>query len=379
MSNVSLESRERRGVRNTHNVISIIFLSLVALMGLSLSIVLLIKNASLQRQEDAVQSELDSLNAEGYYTEAEANKLIETATIQAEENTRNSIKQMIQEKLENGDGATSAIRSLFPEQMVVASSGRYYFFPITDSIEHHGFLETDFEVGEDGFLEYVGDDSTVEIRKGVDVSRFQGDIDWEKVAKAGVDFAIIRAGLRGTTEGKLLTDDYLKNVLMQINIADDYFKANVEGAAANGIDVGVYFYSQALNEDEAKEEVQIILDQIEPYDITYPVVIDIESAESDSARTVNMTSEEYETVARTFCDTVRNAGYKPMIYGNVKSFTLLMDATHLDDYDIWIAYYGLPLYYPYHFDIWQFTSSGKIDGIDGDVDLNICLTDYTHE
>ncbi len=360
--NNSFDTRERRGVRNTHNIISIIFLSLVALMGLSLSIVLLIKNAALQRQEDAVQSELDALNAEGYYTEAEANELFEKVRIETEETTRNSIRQMIQEKLENGEGTTSAIRSLFPDQIVVASSGRYYFFPILDQIEHHGFSESDFEVGEDGFLDYVGEDTSVKVKNGIDVSRFQGSIDWEKVAGAGVEFAIIRAGLRGTTEGKLLTDDY--------------FEANVEGATENGIDVGVYFYSQAVNEKEAVEEVQMLLDLIEPYDIKYPVVIDVESAESDSARTANLSTDEYETVAKTFCDMVKQAGYKPMIYGNVKSFTLLMDAVDVDDYDIWIAYYGLPLYYPYHFDIWQYTSSGRIDGIDGDVDLNICITDY---
>ncbi|RKM57518.1 hypothetical protein D6855_13295 [Butyrivibrio sp. CB08] len=360
--NNSLDTRERRGVRNTHNIISIIFLSLVALMGLSLSIVLLIKNASLQRQEDAVQSELDALNAEGYYTEAEAKELVETVKIETEENTRNSIRNMIQEKLENGDGATSAIRSLFPDQIVVASSGRYYFFPISDKIEHHGFEEADFEVGDDGFLEYVGDDSTVEAKNGIDVSRFQGSIDWEKVAKAGVDFAIVRAGLRGTTEGKLLVDDC--------------FEDNVLGATENGIDVGVYFYSQAVNEEEAKEEVQMILDLIEPYDITYPVVIDVESAESDSARTANLSTDDYELVVETFCKTVKQAGYTPMIYGNVKSFTLLMDAEDVDKYDIWIAYYGLPLYYPYHFNMWQYTSTGRVDGIDGDVDLNICITDY---
>ncbi len=358
----SIDTRERRGVRNTHNIISIIFLSLVALMGLSLSIVLLIKNASLQRQEDAVQSELDALNAEGYYTESEAKELVESVRIETEESTRNSIREMIQEKLENGESTTSAIRSLFPDQIVVASSGRYYFFPITDEIDRHGFTETDFEVGEDGFLEYVGDDPSIHVKKGIDVSRFQGSIDWEKVAAAGVDFAIIRAGLRGTTEGKLLEDDY--------------FVDNVEGATENGIDVGVYFYSQAVNEEEAKDEVQLILDLIEPYEIKYPVVIDVESAESDSARTANLTTDEYELVVETFCQTVRQAGYKPMIYGNVKSFTLLMDAVDVDDYDIWIAYYGLPLYYPYHFNMWQFTSSGRIDGIDGDVDLNICLTDY---
>lgn len=362
MNNNSTDRGERRGVRNTHNIISIIFLSLVALMALSFSIVLLIRNANLQRQEDAVQSELDALNAEGYYTETEAQKLIESARIEAEENTRDSIKKMIQEKLENGEGTTSTIRSLFPEQIVVASNGRYYFFPILDNIDKHGFSETDFEVGDDGFLEYVGEDTSIHVKKGIDVSRFQGKIDWAKVKAAGVEFAIIRAGLRGTTEGKLLSDDY--------------FKDNVEGATANGIDVGVYIYSQALNENEALEEAQMILDLIEPYDIKYPVVIDVESAESENARTAGLTTDEYETAVKAFCDTVKKAGYTPMVYGNVKSFTLLMDATDVDDYDIWIAYYGLPLYYPYHFDIWQYTSSGRVDGIDGDVDLNICITDY---
>lgn len=362
MNNTTLDRGERRGVRNTHNIISIIFLSLVALMALSFSIVLLIRNANLQRQEDAVKSELDALNAEGYYTEIEAQKLVENAKLEAEESTKNSIRAMIQERLEGGDSATTAIRALFPDQIVVASSGRYYFFPITDQIEHHGFSEEDFVEGEDGFLEYVGDDPSVSIKKGVDVSRFQGNIKWDKVKAAGVDFAIVRAGLRGTTEGKLLTDDY--------------FEDNVEGATENGIDVGVYFYSQAVNETEAKEEVQMILDLIEPYEITYPVVIDVESAESDTARTANLSSDDYEKVVEVFCETVRNAGYTPMVYGNVKSFTLLMDAMDVDDYDIWIAYYGTPLYYPYHFNIWQFTSSGSIDGIDGDVDLNIAINGY---
>ncbi len=354
--------RLRKGVRNTQNIISIIFLSLVALMALTFSIVLLIRNANLQRQEDAIRSELDALNQEGYYTEAEASKLVQDAKEEAAEETRNSIKTMIQQKLENGDGATSTIRSLFPDQIVVASSGRYYFFPISDDIEHHGFGEEDFEMGDDGFLKYVGDDSTVEVKNGIDVSRFQGKINWEKVKAAGIDFAIIRAGLRGTTEGKLLTDDF--------------FEDNMEGATENGIDVGVYFYSQAVNKEEAEEEVQLILDLIEPYKVTYPVVIDVESAESDSARTADLTTDDYELVVKTFCDMVSKAGYKPMIYGNVKSYTLLMDAIDIDDYDIWIAYYGTPLYYPYHFNIWQYTSSGRVDGIDGDVDLNICITDY---
>lgn len=357
--------RERRGVRYTHNIISIIFLCLVALMALIFSIVLLIKNATLQREGDAIKSELEALNAEGYYTTAETEKLVETASNEAAEKAKNSLRKMIQDKLESGEGTTSAIRALFPDQMVVAGAGRYYFFPITDKIEHHGFADDDFEMGDDGFLKYVGDDSTVVTRKGIDVSRFQGTIDWEKVADSGIEFAIIRAGLRGTTEGKLLEDEL--------------FKDNAEGAIKNGIDIGVYFYSQAINEEEAREEVQMLLDIIEPYKITYPVVVDIESAESENARTATLSTDSYEAVANTFCEMVKNAGYKPMIYGNVKSYTLLMDAEDVDDYDIWIAYYGTPLYYPYHFDMWQFTSSGSVPGIEGSVDLNICLTDYTSD
>lgn len=354
--------RERRGVRNTQNIISIIFLSLVSLLALSFSIVLLIQNATLQREEDAVKLELEALNSEGYYTTSETKKLIEEAKQKGAEAEAQTIRQSIQDKLENGEGTTYAIRSLFPDQMVVASSGRYYFFPILDTIEKHGFGPDDFEIGEKGFLEYKGNDTSLNIKNGIDVSKFQGEINWAKVKAAGVDFAFIRAGLRGTTEGKLLVDDV--------------FERNIKNALENGIEVGVYFYSQAINEEEAREEVQMVLDLIEPYDVTFPVVIDIESADSDSARTVDMTSDQYEAVAKTFCDTVRNAGYKPMIYGNVKSFTLLMDAADVEDYGLWIAYYGTPLYYPYHFDIWQYSSTGRIDGIDGNVDLNICITDY---
>ncbi|SFB68842.1 glycoside hydrolase family 25 protein [Butyrivibrio sp. YAB3001] len=362
MNNTSQDSRERIGVRNTHNIISIIFLSLVALLALSFSIMLLIKNASLKREEEAVRMELEALNNEGYYTLTEADRLVEEAKKEAEIETTNSIKSKIQSKLEAGEGTTATIRSLFPEQMVVASSGKYYFFPILDSIAHHGFGDEDFVVGDDGFLKYVGNDTNVHVKKGIDVSRFQGKINWKKVADAGIDFAFIRVGLRGTKEGTLLVDDC--------------FSDNIKGATENGIDVGVYFYSQALNEEEAKEELQIVLDNIEPYSIKYPVVIDIESADSDTARTNNMTSDDYENVVRVFCDMVRSAGYKPMVYGNVKSFTLLMDAKDVDDYGIWIAYYGTPLYYPYHFDVWQFSSTGTVDGIEGNVDLDICITEY---
>ena len=355
------DTREKRGVRNSHNIISIIFLSLVAIMALSFSIYLLVKNAILQREEAAFKSELEAITNEGYYTAAETEQRVEEASEEAEERTRASIRESFRQKLESGDGAIAAVRTLFPDQIVVNGSGRYFFFPISDEIEHHGLKDGDFEFTDNGFLKYVGEDDLY-IKQGVDVSRFQGVIDWEKVASDGIDYAMIRAGYRGTTEGKLLQDDR--------------FTENIEGALAAGLDVGVYFYSQAVNKKEAKEEAQLLLDMIEPYDIKYPVVIDIESAESDEARTANLSSDVYEENAKIFCDIVKAAGYKSMIYGNVKSFSLLMDAADVDDYDIWIAYYGTPLYYPYHFNMWQYTSAGKVNGIEGSVDLNICMTEY---
>ncbi|MCR5557656.1 MAG: glycoside hydrolase family 25 protein [Butyrivibrio sp.] len=337
-------------------------MSLVSILALSFCVYLLLINAKLEKEEEAVKLELEAITKEGYYTKAEANQMVEDAKIKASVEATNSLKDKIQSKLEAGEGTTSTIRSLFPEQMVVASGGRYYFLPISDNIEHHGFADTDFEIDDNGYLQYLGNDESVKIANGIDVSRFQGKIDWKKVAESGIDFAFIRVGLRGTSEGKLLVDDM--------------FETNIKGAIENGIKVGVYIYSQALNEEEAKEEARLVLDNIEPYNITYPVVIDIESADSETARTNELTSDEYEIVAKTFCDMVKSAGYEPMIYGNVKSFTLLMDAEDVDEYGIWIAYYGTPLYYPYHFNVWQYSSTGKINGIDGHVDLNICITDY---
>ena len=362
MKNNLQDTREKRGIRNTHNIISIIFLSLVSIMALSFSIFLLVKNAILQREEAAFRNELDSLSSEGYYTYAEVQKMTEEAAKESEERTRESIKDMIRKKLEAGDGAPAAVRALFPDQLVVGNGGKYFFLPISDEIEHHEFKEDDFELVDNGFIEYVGDNTDLNIKQGVDVSRFQGDIDWEKVKGDGIEFAMIRAGYRGSSEGKLLEDDK--------------FVDNIEGALENGIEVGVYFYSQAVNKEEALEEAQILLDMIEPYHVTYPVVIDIESAETDNARTSELSTDEYEEAAKAFCETVKAAGYKPMIYGNVKSYTLLMDAIDVDDYDIWIAYYGVPLYYPYHFNMWQYSSTGKVNGIDGNVDLNICISEY---
>ena len=141
----------------------------------------------------------------------------------------------------------------------------------------------------------------------------------------------------------------------------------------------MYFFTQATSVEEAEEEAKYVLDQIEPYDVTYPVVIDIEAVANENARTADLTPEERTQYCIAFCDMIRKAGYTPMIYGNIKTFMLMLDIQQLEDYEKWYAYYDDQIYYPYAFSIWQYSDSGSVDGIKGKVDMNISFGDWNHE
>ncbi len=199
--------------------------------------------------------------------------------------------------------------------------------------------------------------------KGIDVSAYQGDINWQAVADSGVEFAFIRLGYRGYTQGAL--------------IKDDYFDKNVQEAIASGIDVGVYFVTQAITVDEAKEEAQYVLDNIKYYDITWPIVYDMEGHSSQEARANNISLEKNTEQIVAFCDTIKEAGYTPMVYSNTRWFVSKIDMSQIKDYDIWYAYYRDNVYFPYDFKIWQFSNEGRVNGIVGDVDQNISFVNYS--
>lgn len=199
--------------------------------------------------------------------------------------------------------------------------------------------------------------------KGIDVSEFQGNIDWRRVKADGVDYAFIRLGYRGYGTGK-------------INL-DKYFHQNMKNAAAAGVKVGVYFYTQAVNEAEAREEANFVLDQIKGYKLDYPVALDIEDAGSSSARTINMTKQQNTDVVRAFCDTIAAAGKKPLIYANSRWFISKLDMKQLTNYDKWLAQYYVVPFFPYDFQIWQYTGAGRVDGISGNVDMNLCFDAYS--
>lgn len=191
---------------------------------------------------------------------------------------------------------------------------------------------------------------------GIDVSFWQAEIDWTKVKEAGIQFAMIRAGARGTHTGDLFEDDYAQ--------------ANYAGATAAGIKVGAYFFSQAVTVDEAVAEADYLLNIIKDWNVQMPVVYDWEFVSTD-ARTANVDPRTLTNCAFAFCDRVKNAGYTPMIYFNTNQSFDMLYLAELKEYDFWLAQYDTVLKYPYKIDMWQYTDSGTVPGIEGNVDINL--------
>lgn len=289
---------------------------------------------------------------EAIYTEDELNQLI----MEKEEAAVEDVLAYIRESLQGGKSTVAVLRELYPNQTVLVADNRYHFFEMNEKLAKNPYANENFKVDENGVVEY-NDGMTIS-KKGIDVSKFQGKINWSKVNADGVEYAFIRMGYRGYgSSGKL--------------VMDETFEDNIKGATSNGVDVGVYFFSQAVTEEEAIEEANYILSAIEGYDVTYPIVIDIEEVTDSDARTAKLTKEEWTRNCIAFCETVKAAGYTPMIYGNLKTFFIMLDMEQLEMYDKWFAYYDTPVYFPYEFKIWQYTDKGSVDGISSDVDLNV--------
>ena len=192
---------------------------------------------------------------------------------------------------------------------------------------------------------------------GIDVSRWNEEINWNKVKDAGVKYAIIRAGYRGSVSGAL--------------VEDWYFKKNVEGATAAGIPVGLYFFTQATNEVEAVEEASMVLSLCKDYDITYPIFVDTEGAGGEG-RADDLDVKTRTAVCQAFCETIRSGGYQAGIYASKNWLTNNIDTSVLtDDIYIWLAEYGDATTYNGKYHMWQYTSSGRVLGIEGRVDLNL--------
>ena len=191
---------------------------------------------------------------------------------------------------------------------------------------------------------------------GIDVSEWQETVDWAQVKAAGIEFVMIRAGWRGNTSGKLN--------------ADAHAQKNYQGAAAAGLKIGAYFFSQAINVKEAQEEADFLLDAIKDWKLDMPVVFDWEYAGAD-ARTGATTARTLTDCAKAFCNKIAAANLKPMVYFGANHARDRLYLSELTDYDFWFAQYNDTLDYPYKVDMWQYTNKGSVPGIKGNVDINL--------
>ena len=242
---------------------------------------------------------------------------------------------------------------------------RDHELPVLRAVPKNKYDTTAFFVDDMGWINYETEDSTA--LKGVDVSSHQGVIDWQAVADSGISFAILRAGNRGYGSDGNMQEDL-------------YYRVNLEGALAAGLDVGVYFFSQAISVEEAEKEAEFLLRIIDGDEITYPVVFDWEFIPAHkNPRTEGMTGELLTDMANAFCDVVADAGHDPAVYFNMDTGYMFYDLEEIVQYPFWLASYSDVLSFYYHFDIWQYTHTGTVPGIAGNVDINLAFSDLSEK
>ena len=246
--------------------------------------------------------------------------------------------------------------------LVVA--GEIYSELFNSTYPKHSYNLGAFVWGEDGRMTYT-DNKVFRTRTGIDVSEFNGDIDWEKVKEDGIEFVFIRMGFRGYGEGDIYEDAT--------------FAANLEGARAAGLDVGIYFFAQAVSEEEAEEEAQYIIDRLGGIELQMPIVYDVEPIRTDDARTDKVTGKQFTKNTAAFCRKIEENGYEAGYYANLKWEVFMLDMRELTDYTMWYAGYADQPQTAYDFSIWQYTDQGAVDGIPTNVDMDLQLIPVTPE
>lgn len=218
------------------------------------------------------------------------------------------------------------------------------------------FDPEDFGYGEDGYLTCLTGPS----ERGVDVSSYQGQVDWQAVRDAGFTFAIIRVAGRGYGSTGNLYDDALA-------------QQNYEGAKAAGMKVGAYFFSQAVSPEEAVEEAEYLLEKTKDWEMELPVVYDWEYI-SETARTANVDPRTLTDCMLAFCKRIEEGGRDAMVYFNTEQSMIMFNIEEVTEYPFWLAMYSDWMTYPYKIHMWQYTNKGKVPGIQGNVDINLAFS-----
>lgn len=353
---MDLKRKRRRRRKNSG---SIFFIVTLLIFVFTLCFIFFVSFLSQKNKTKEAMTQLEELEKSNQqlFNQSQVDSLIEK--------TKKEFLDKLKSMVENGDGMLSVLQYFYPDYVIASSDGGYHFFPISDTLAKHNFNLEQFtypvynEEKEEweGNASYTFEDGK-EAKKGVDVSTFQGDIDWKKVKDAGMDYAMIRLGFRGYESGKI--------------VLDSKYEENIEDCVKAGLDAGVYFFTEALDEEEAIEEADFVLENLKEHKINMPVVIDVEeSANKEKTRTKDLTADQRTKNVIAFCEKIKEAGYDVMIYGNLKSFMIMMNIEELEGYDKWFAYYRYPFHFPYKIKMWQYTAYERVDGIDGKADVNL--------
>ena len=248
------------------------------------------------------------------------------------------------------------VRQTEPEEHVILEPTISETEPENPTIppDRNPYNRYDFQYNRNNYLLLQNVDSS----PGVDVSAHQGPIDWQAVKNSGIEFAIIRLGYRGYGSGKLVEDEYAKQ--------------NLQAAKEAGLKIGAYFFSQALDIKEADEEIQFMLNMLADVYLDMPIVLDWEIPAED-ARTKDMDARTLTDIQLHFCGQMKKMGLQPMVYFNWHQSENLYYLSELEDYPFWLALYQDRMTYPWKVEMWQWTSSGKVPGIQGNVDINVYM------
>lgn len=262
------------------------------------------------------------------------------------------------ETVETSDPATDGKHTLVKNR-----NGKEEWVLISPYLPKHEYDFTKL-VCQSDLMQYYVDGKRVSY-VGADISKYQDYIDFVRLKKAGIQFVMIRVGARGYGTGQI--------------VMDDAFSDNIKRATDAGLQVGVYFSSQAITVEEAQEEAQLVLEAIGDYKLTYPIAIDMGFVENDAARIEALKKAEKTEIVKTFLDLVKENGYIGMIYGDKEWLVKELDMSKLTGYDVWLSQIQDVPDYPYRFTMWQYTRSANVDGIAGYVNLNISFIDYAEK
>ncbi len=346
-----MENREPEKSNPNHRKVfyflNILFMCMITAASLAMTVILFVRLERL-RSEKQVEGSI--------YTDSQIEK-IRYGAAQAE---RNRLLLEIQSSFESGNSTISMLRNLFPGDLVVMWEGRYYFYPVDRNLQTNPFSETDFAQGEKGGMEYIGEDAGVSVNRGVDVSALNGEINWAKVAEEQIAFAMIRAAVRNA-DGEL--------------VQDERFQENMSGAKSVGLRIGCYVDLDADSEKAAEEIADFVLSNLtmSQQEMGAPVAVRVQIPDHTSSLN-GQTREEWTQGVRAFCAKIKKAGYEPVIYANTAAFHMLLNMAELEEYDKWIADYGDYLYFPYKFKCWQYSLKGTVNGIEGDVALDLSVS-----